>query len=84
MAGLRTRYKPGANQQTTFSWFAGFLFYGGFMKKERKTEFIRLRATKTEVSAVKAAAKLRGVTMSKLIRLAVAEFVKEVKHGQTN
>ncbi len=45
------------------------------MKKERKTQFIRIRASKTEVGVIKAAAKARGVTLSKLIRLAILEFL---------
>lgn len=56
------------------------------MKKERKTEFIQIRATKTEVAIIKTAAKLQGVTMSKLIWMAVSEFIKaqpsELKHNR--
>lgn len=52
------------------------------MKKERKTELIHFRATKTEVATIKTAAKERGMTLSKLLRLAVSEFLnREVEHN---
>ena len=56
------------------------------MRKERKSEFIRFRATKTEVRMIKDAAKLRGITLSNLLRLAIADFLRnhEVKHEQSN
>lgn len=45
------------------------------MKKEARTQFIRIRATQTEYADLKREAKRRNMTLSKMFRLAVADFI---------
>ncbi|WP_322805846.1 hypothetical protein [Thermanaerothrix sp.] len=63
---------------------SGFLIGEVLMRKrkpETKSVIVQFRATKAEADQFKQAAKRRSVTLSKLIRVAISDFLnREVEH----